>query len=177
MLISRGHAPPHTCKERVIRYAPTRARARTVTFGSISNKEQIEAIPIPRTEPLPAKATATAILLWFAPSLSTREDRLAKAVMLGTCLTFVPHRAALSRDVRFQDTRCLRNWQWITTAVFDDLTPKLTAWLNNRSNLSWKIRSTDTLQALEANKRSLRENFVNNIRRHVARFDRVIFPC
>ena len=97
--------------------------------------------------------------------------------MRGTCLTSVPHRAALSSEGRFHDIRCLRDRQWITTAVFDDLTPKLTAWLNSRSCLSWKIRSADTFQALEANQRTLRDNFVNNIRRDVAHYDRVIFPC
>jgi hypothetical protein len=97
--------------------------------------------------------------------------------MRGTCPNFVPHRAALSREGCFHDIRCLRNGQWITTAILDDLTPKLAAWLNTRSHLSWKIRSADTFQALELNKRSLRDNFVKNIRRDVARYDRVIFPC
>jgi Ulp1 family protease len=96
--------------------------------------------------------------------------------MQGTCLTSVPYRAALSREGRFHGIRCLRNGQWITTAIFDDLTPKLAAWLNDRSSLSWKIRLADTFQALEANKRSLRDTFVDNIRRDVERYDRVIFP-
>jgi hypothetical protein len=106
---------------------------------------------------------------------SIPEDMVASSAT-GVCL-YPPHRAALSREGRFHDIRCLRNGQWITTAIFDDLPPKLAAWLNTRSHLSWKIRSADTFQALEANKRSLRDNFVNDIRRDVACYDRVIFPC
>jgi hypothetical protein len=155
-------------------YAPSRNRARST--GSNLPKAPSEAlISLPRTEPIPDRTSSYALPRWFALTLSTREESVATAAMRGTCPTSVPHRAALSREGRFHDIRCLR--KWITTAIFYDLTPKLTAWLNTRSHLSWKIRSDDTFQALEANKRSPRDNFVINIRRDVARYDRVFFPC
>ena len=165
-----------TPKEKVIRYAPSSHKA-SVTGAGLTEAPNEAPTSLQRTEPFMDRIALDAPPRWFALTLSAREERLATAVMRGTCPTSVPYRAALSGEGRFHDIRCLRNGQWITTAIFDDLTPKLTAWLNSRSHLSWKIRSADTFQALEANKRSLRDNFVNNIRRDVARYDRVIFPC
>ena len=164
-----------TPKEKVVRYALPRNSV--CSTGSNLHKSRSEAlISIPRNDLTLARPSRN-YPGWFSPTLSSREEKVAAAVMRGTCLTSVPHRAALSSEGRFHDIRCLRDRQWITTAVFDDLTPKLTAWLNSRSCLSWKIRSADTFQALEANQRTLRDNFVNNIRRDVAHYDRVIFPC